>query len=115
MSILPVGICLKEVASLLCIAEHVEVASAIMISAVLLWDVDYLTAYGRHIAGILEKLIGHLGEKGMKIILAVMDVLLQAFPQLAPALLQGSLHALLSDLLSGQEPGQVVAGKSFCI
>ena len=96
-----------------CSAEHVEVASAIMVSATLLGNSeDLLRVYGAHVAAILQTLIGHLTEKGMRVLLPVMNVLLQVFPQIGPVLIQGPLTALLTNVLLGRESSIIIAGDS---
>lgn len=71
---------------------------------------------GKHaatIVGILNTLLGSVKERGMLLLLPIMGLLLCAFPEHMPAVMEPALQRLLQLMLSEQEPSQVVAGVHF--
>ena len=82
----------------------------IMCSCVLLGGRDFLAAHGSRLVSVLLRLIGHLSEKGMLLLLPVMDAVLQTVPAEGPSLLEPALRALLAAVHSGQESSLVIAG-----
>ena len=92
-------------------AEHIQIASQIIVSCSLLGGRDhFFVPYGQQLVHLLQQLIGNLTEKGMHMLIPVMNVVLQIIPEEGPALLEPAIKSLLSDVLSGKEPTTVVAG-----
>lgn len=82
-----------------------------MVSCSLLGGRDlFLVPYGQQLALLLQQLIGNLTERGMHLLIPVMNVVLQVIPEEGPALLEPTIRALLEDVFSSKEPTTVVAG-----
>lgn len=92
-------------------AEHIQIAAQIMVSCSLLGGRDhFLVPHGQQLVAILQQLIGNLSEKGMHLLIPVLNVVLQIIPEEGPELLKPALKTLLNDILSNKEPSTVVAG-----
>lgn len=62
------------------------------------------------IVGILCTLLGNVKERGMLLLLPLMGLLLCAYPEQMPGVMEPALQKLLQLLLSDKEPSQVLAG-----
>ncbi len=95
--------------TLMC-AEHVQTAIQIITSCVLLGGPSFMDKHAATIVGILCTLLGNVKERGMLLLLPVMGLLLCAYPEQMPGVMEPALQKLLQLLLSDQEPSQVLAG-----
>ena len=93
------------------LAEQIRSATQIIVSLSLLGGRDFLAVHGQTLVEALTPLIGHLTERGMLMLLPVLEVIIQVVPAEGPLLLQPALHALLRSLQGGQETSIVIAGK----
>ena len=57
--------------------EHVKVSCQIMASCILMGGVQFLQAYGTGLVDILTELMGELNERGMCVLLPVLELLVQ--------------------------------------
>lgn len=91
-------------------AEHIQTATQIITSCVLLGGPDFMSRHAATIVGILCILLGNVKERGMLLLLPVMGLLLCSYPEHMPGFMEPALQRLLHLLLSDQEPSQVIAG-----
>ncbi|CAL8468538.1 g8078 [Coccomyxa elongata] len=90
--------------------EHIQTAIQIITSCVLLGGPSFMDKHAATIVGILCTLLGNVKERGMLLLLPVMALLLCAYPEQVPGVMEPALQKLLQLLLSDQEPSQVLAG-----
>lgn len=83
--------------------EHVRVGMQIITSCILLGGGAFLEHFGAAVVQILTSMIGALNEKGLGVLLPVMELLVQCFPAEAPPSLETALLKLLSLILAGHE------------
>lgn len=89
--------------------EHMATGMNITASCVLLGGADFLPQHGAGLVQILCGFIGNVKERGMLALMPTMHLVIQSFPGEGPHLLGPALQRLLADVLSGREPGLVVA------
>ncbi|KAK9787255.1 hypothetical protein WJX73_002919 [Symbiochloris irregularis] len=83
--------------------EMVQPAMQITTSCILLGGASFLQVHGQALATMLAGLIGNVKDRGMLLLIPVMELVLQVAPEQGPMLLRAPLQRLLGDILSGQE------------
>lgn len=89
--------------------EHIQPAMQIATSCILLGGTDFLQQHGQNLTRMLSGLIGNVKERGMLLIIPVVELVLQVAPQQGPAMLRETLRRLMALTLSGQETPVVEA------
>ena len=85
-------------------------ATQLIASCLLLGGAPFLSAQAGGLVAILLRLVASMNEKGMLLLLPVLDLLLRSFPADAPQLLEPVLQTLLLDMLSSRHSTLVIAG-----
>ena len=73
-------------------AEYIALGMQIFCSLILLGGAHFLTQYGTAIASVLSSLLGQVKERGMLMMMPVMDLLLVSYPQEGAQLLAQPLQ-----------------------
>uniref|UniRef100_A0A061R0T2 Importin-11-like isoform x1 n=1 Tax=Tetraselmis sp. GSL018 TaxID=582737 RepID=A0A061R0T2_9CHLO len=89
--------------------EHIQSACSIMVSAILLGGASFLQQHGAPLLAIITDALGAVNERGMLLLLPVVETIIVGFPQEAPLSLERPLAKLLSLLLGGGESTAVAA------
>lgn len=92
-------------------AEHIQTASEIVTSCILLGGADFMNQHAVAVVEMLRSLLGNVKERGMLLLMPVMSLMLAAYPEHAPVVMRPALLRLLQLMLSGHEENQVVAGQ----
>ncbi|KAL2621919.1 hypothetical protein R1flu_002124 [Riccia fluitans] len=92
--------------------DHLQVATNITESYVLLGGADFLRHHAAGVVKILDGVVGNVNEKGMMCTLPVIDTLIQCFPADAPGLLEPVLQKLFVIVVTGHNESDIV--KASC-
>jgi hypothetical protein len=95
------------------LAEHIQTATQIITSCILLDGAEFMYQHAAAIVAMLSSLLGNVKERGMLLLLRIMNLMLCAFPEHAPSVMQPALQRLLYLMLAGHEESQAVAGQSL--
>ena len=71
--------------------EHTAVGMKLATSCILLGGADLLRAHGAALVDVLRSYIGNVKDRGMLLLLPVMDLVVQCFPEEGPGLLTPAL------------------------
>jgi hypothetical protein len=94
------------------IAEHVQVATQIMTSCMLLGGVAFLQLYGTLLVRLLCNLLASIAHKGLPLLFPVLEGMLQISPAEAPHLLDPCLQQLFIQTLSASDTTDIHTGQS---
>lgn len=89
--------------------EFLFVGTKIMVSSILLGGAETLHPFGGKISKILSNLIGNVTDKGMILVLAVIDTIVALFPEDGVILLAPVLCNLLREIHKPKAAGFVIA------
>lgn len=81
--------------------DHLQVAINIIEGYIILGGTDFLNMHASCVAKLLDLVVGNVNDKGLLIILPVIDMLIQCFPIQVPPLISCSLQKLIVICLSG--------------